>query len=239
MEKYIQIKTPDKKVIYGTLSTAKKSNSKIVIFVHGFLGNQNEHIFFNGAKFFNENGFDAFRYDLFSGNKNGRHFRDTKISIYGDDLNVVIKHFKKKYKDIYVVGHSYGGTTLLFTDCTFVNSLVFWDASYIKKRRKEFPYNKKFKSFVMDWGFEAIVGKEFVDELKNFPDCGKMISKIHVPVKFITAGKMGNEKAGKKYFARANNPKEIANIKPANHNFDNFNDEKRLFLETLNWIKKF
>ena len=239
MEKELQIKTEDKKVIYGTLSAAKVSNQKVVVFTHGFLGNRNEHIFFNGAKYFTEKGYDTFRFDLFSGAKDGRHFRDTKISVHGEDLNTVIRHFKKIYKKIYVVGHSYGGTTLLFADSSLIDALVFWDASYIKKRKKEFPYNKKFQSFVMDYGFEAVVGKSYVDELKNFPDCGKLIGQIHVPVKFITAGKLGNEKAGKKYFLKANEPKELVNIATANHNFDGFNEERTLIEETYNWLEKF
>ncbi len=239
MEKKIKIKTKDKKVIYGTLSSSQKPSRKLVVFVPGFLGNQNEHIFFNGAKYLMNKGVDAFRFDLYSGEKGGRHFRDTKISIHGKDLNSVINHFKNKYKKIYLVGHSYGGTTLLFTDPSNITAMIFWDAAYVKPRKKEFPYNKKFKSFIVDWGYEAIVGQGYVDELKNFPDCGELIKKINVPVKFITAGVLGNEKAGKEFFAKANNPKKLVNIKTADHNFNGFKEEERLLEETYAYIKYF
>ena len=91
----------------------------------------------------------------------------------------------------------------------------------------------------MDWGFEAIVGKGFVDELKNFPDCGELVAKIQVPVKFITAGKLGNEKGGKRYFAKANQPKELVNIKTADHNFNGFKEERILIEETYKWLNRY
>lgn len=117
MEKELKIPTPDKKVVVGTLLTAKKKSEILVVFVHGFTGHQNEHIFFNGAKFFSEKGIDSFRFNLYAGeDKNIRRFRDTTISLHGKDISTVVKSFRKKYKKIYVVGHGYGGTSLLFAE---------------------------------------------------------------------------------------------------------------------------
>jgi esterase/lipase len=240
METDIKIKTPDKKLIYGTLCNAEKKSDTLVIFVHGFTGHQNEHIFFNGARFFFENGFDSFRFNLYSGGKNSRNFREVTISKHGEDISTIVKYFCKKYKNIFVVGHSYGGTSLLFVDQVNVSGFVFWDASYItaKDSSEQIKYNKGLDAHILDWGMEIIVGKKFITELKKFPDCGDLISKINVPVKFITANEKGNSKAGKKYFASANTPKELVNIDGASHNFDRFSDEQRLFDETLKFIKK-
>lgn len=243
MEKEIKIKTTNKHYIYGTLAKSKKPSKKLIIFVHGFCGNQNEHIFFNGAKYFTGKGYDTFRFNLYSGEKGARKFRDIKISLHGKDTSTVIKYFSKDYEKIYVVGHSYGGTTLLFTDTKHVNTFVFWDASWIewKDEDKDFPYRKDLDAHVLDWGIEYIVGKPFIEELKSFPDCGGLISKIKIPVKFITAGRKGkgNTKAGKKYFALANEPKDLVDIPTAEHNFNTFAEEERLFKETQDWMKRF
>ena len=136
-------------------------------------------------------------------------------------------------------GHSYGGTSLLFTDQTLTDKFVFWDASYITSKdsdNKYMKYNKDLDAYVLDWGLEIIVGKKFVDELKSFPDCGQLIKQIYKPVLFITTGK-GNSTLGKKYFAKANNPKKLVHIKTADHNFNNWDDETTLFKETYNWLK--
>ena len=239
MEKELKIKTLDKKIIYGTFAEAEKKSNKLVIFVHGFTGHQNEHIFFNGAKFFTKNGFDTFRFDLYAGGKNSRNFRDTKISLHGSDITTVIKYFRKKYKKIYVIGHSYGGTSLLFVDQSLVDGFVFWDASYIssKDATEDIKYNKDLDAYISEWGIEIIIGKDFIDELRNFPDCGKLIKQINKPVLFITASRKIASKMGKKYFKSANNPKKLVDIKTADHNFNKWRDEETLFKETYNWLK--
>ena len=238
MEKELEIKTSDKKFIYGTLLSATKKSKSLIIFVHGFTGHQNEHIFFNGANFFIEKGFDTFRFNLYAGGKKSRHFRDTKISLHGKDVTTVIKNFRKSYQKIYLVGHSYGGTALLFTDQSLVDGFIFWDASYItsKDTLEVIKYNRSLKAYILDWGIEIVVGKGFIEELKKFPDCGKLIKQIYKPVLFITADK-GGSKVGRKYFSKANKPKKLLNIKGANHNFDNWNDEQKLFKETYLWLK--
>ena len=58
MERTIKIKTKDNFLIYGNLNKASRKSEKLLIFAHGFTGNMNEHIFFNGAKYFTERGFD-------------------------------------------------------------------------------------------------------------------------------------------------------------------------------------
>jgi esterase/lipase len=240
MEKALKIQTPDKKFIYGTFTSAGKKSNALVIFAHGFTGHKDEHIFFNGAKFFTEKGFDTFRLNLYAGEgKNSRHFRDTKISLHGQDITTVVKHLRKKYKKIFVVGHSYGGTSLLFVDHSIVDGLVFWDASYINPAEDStdhMKYNKTLNAYILDWGLEILVGKDFVNELKNFPDCGELIKSINKPVLFVAAGKVA--KMGKKYFSKANNPKKLVRIKTADHNFNNWKDEETLFKETYNWLKQ-
>jgi esterase/lipase len=238
MEKEIKIKTSDKKIIYGTFAGAGKKSDKLIVFVHGFTGHQNEHIFFNGAKFFTEKGFDTFRFNLYAGEKtNARHFQDTKISLHGKDITTVIKYFREKYKNIYVVGHSYGGTSLLFVDQSVVDRFIFWDSSYINSKNgtENLKYNENLNAYILDWGIKIVVGKEFIEELKNFPNCGKLIKNIHKPVLFIGASK-GNIKAVKKYYNKANGPKKLINIKNSDHSFNKFKDEEMLFKETYDWL---
>lgn len=241
MEKEIKIKTDDGKLIHGTLVTSKTKSDKLVVFVHGFTGHPNEHIFFNGAKLFSESGLDSFRFSLYDGgDKDYRQFRDTKISLHGEDINTVVKNFRKKYKKIFVVGHSYGGTSLLFTDSSQIDAFVFWDASYInwKERSDDFiEFNKKFNMHVASWGIEVLVGNQYIEELKNFPDCGELIKKINKPALFVGADK-GNAKASEKYYTNANDPKTLEIIKNADHNFNNFKAEETLLELTKNWINK-
>jgi esterase/lipase len=240
MEKDLSIKTPDNKLIYGTLARSKKKSNILIVLVHGFTGNKDEHLHFNGAKFFMERGFDTFRLNLYGWGKKARRLRDITISLHGNDISTVLKYFRKKYKKIFVIGHSYGGLSLLFVDQSLADGLVFWDASYItsKDRMERMRFNKSIYGYVMDWGIEYILGKKLIDEIKHFPDCKKLIKAIHKPVLFITAEK-GNMKKGKLYLKAANNPKKLINIKGADHNFNKFKDEDTLLKQTYLWIKKY
>ncbi len=236
MQKDLKIKTKDSHYIYGTLNTPNKISKKLVIFVHGFTSHRNEHILFNGSKFFVNKGFDTFRFDSYAGDKGARNMLDYTISLNGEDINTVVDYFFKKYKKIYVVGHSYGGTALLFANQEKVSKFIFWDPSYIEKDQDQgFVYKKEIDSYIEDWGVTYIVGKKLVNELKNFPNCGDMISRFNKPVLFIGAGK-GAKNHCNKYFKKTNSSKDLKIIEGADHNFNNFDHEEILFKETINFI---
>jgi pimeloyl-ACP methyl ester carboxylesterase len=238
MQKELKIKTKDGHFVYGDLVKSKKGSSKLVIFCHGFTGNRNEHIHFNGAKFFGEKGYDTFRFDFYNDNKYARHFEETSISQHGDDITTVLGHFQKQYKSIYLIGHSFGGTSLLFSNMSLVKAIVLWDAPYVKSEdeKKFFTKYKIGKEYYIDWGMKIRIGEKFIKQLFDFPDCGELIKKIHIPVKFIGTG---TGKDSKKYFVKANKPKLLINLDFADHNFNSHEAEKKLFEETYDWIRKY
>ena len=97
MEKEIKIKTQDKHLIYGTLNFKVKSD-ELIIFVHGLTGNKNEHIFFNGSKFFNSNGYDTFRFDLYSDLNLGRTLLECTIDTHAEDVSTVLDYLAENIK---------------------------------------------------------------------------------------------------------------------------------------------
>ncbi len=238
MQKTIKIKTKDNHYIYGNLYKANKKPKGLVIFCHGFTGHRNEHIFFNGAIFFSQKNYDTFRFNFYGPEKGARHFEETTISQHGKDLTTVINYFKNTYQKIYLVGHSYGGTSILFSDTQHVSAVVLWDASYVvgENEKKDSDWKIMNGEYYIDWGMSIKVGKKFTDELFNFPDCGDMASKIKKPIQYIGAGK-GLD--AKKYYKATNTTKDITIIKNASHNFNSPETEKELFTETYNWIKRF
>ncbi len=237
MEKEIVLKTRDKKSIYGTIVGV--NSDTLIIFVHGFTGHRNEHLFFNGSKYFSQKGFDVLRFNLYGWMENSRTMLDTSISIHGKDIDFVVNHFRKEYKKIIVAGHSFGGTSLLFTNQNLIDGYIFLDATYVDKDSKEWKvkYNKSAGGHIFNEGLVFIVGKKFIDELRNFPECGELIKNIKKPILLITAGGAGNSKAGKKYFKLANNPKKLVNIEGANHCFDHVEHEAKVFEEIGIWLK--
>ena len=60
---------------------------------------------------------------------------------------------------------------------------------------------------------------------------------MNIPIKIINAENSFLLDGGKRYFDRANKPKERVIITGAGHTFDEDGIEERLFEETLKWIK--
>jgi pimeloyl-ACP methyl ester carboxylesterase len=164
---------------------------------------------------------------------------DCGISTHAEDLNAVMKFFRKKFRKIFVAGHSLGGLTILLSNADLADGIVFWDSSSKPRGRLgDFNYDKKLKKYVIRWGTECLMSKRMFTEWKNFPSPKKAIAKINRPVKVIVSGRGILQKAGREYYRFAKKPKGFSIIKGASHNFDEEGVAEKLFLETLDFIKK-
>jgi predicted alpha/beta-fold hydrolase len=170
---------------------SKPRNKKLIIFVHGLTGHKNEHIFYNTAKFFSQNNFATFRFDLYSGEKKGRLLSKCTIKIHVFDLKTVINYFRKKYSKIYLVGHSLGGPVVLMAGLkNTIESIVLWDPSLNTLEGLSsniLKFNKQLNKYILKWGTEYLLSKEMVKSWKKTDD--KLLQYFQVPTKIICAGK--------------------------------------------------
>jgi len=238
MQKNIKIKTGDKKFyIHGTLNY-KRITKKIVIFVHGTSGGQNEHQFFNAVDFFNKRGVATFRFDLYSWLKKARKLHDCSLGVHIQDLNTVVKHFSKTYSQIYLVGHSWGGPVVLESDLKKVQKIILWDSSInLSKIKDIYHYDKKLKSYVIEDGIKFVINKRITEDFDKNGDYKEIAEKIDIPVKVICAGKGILYKDWTKAIKGFNLKSELCLIKEASHCFDEEGAEESLFKETYKWIK--
>ncbi|MCH8741974.1 alpha/beta fold hydrolase [Patescibacteria group bacterium] len=238
MEKQIKIPIGNKKYVYGNLRGSLKN--PLIITVHGLGGFKDEHMHFNGSKFFGSKGYAVFRFNLYGYEKDARKLQDCTLSIHAKDLDIVIEHFRKqKVKKIYVVGHSYGGPTILLSKNKDFDKVVLWDPTMdLKDIEKEFKKLKSTNMYYVDWGLAVIIGKNMVEDDKDVKPL-ELVKEIRVPIKFIFAGKGDLKKADwDRYFSAANNPKEKVVIVNASHNFHEDGTEEKLFKETFAWLEK-
>ena len=241
MEKGIKINAKDKIVIHGTLKEVEDSD-KLIILVHGLTDYQNNHLFFNARKFFSDNGFSVFTFDLYSWEKDARKFKNCTLQTNSQDLNTVLDYFKEKFSNIYLVGHSMGAPTILLSNYEVVNSIVFWDPSYdFEKFMKMISkFDEGLGVHILDGAYEIIVRDKMYKSLTTeFPDCFKLVKKLNKPLKIIAAGKGLLLEGAEKYLEVANEPKELKVIDGATHCFDEDGKETMLFDETLSWVAKF
>jgi len=243
MEKQLKLKTTDNHVIYGTLGTSKKVSTTLAVFVHGLTGSTNEHTFHNAAKLFPKKDVDVFRFSLYTGEKGGRTLSKCTIKDHSDDLNQVLKYFKKKYKNIAVVGHSLGSPTILRSDTSLFDTAVLWDPSYLAGNRGDMPTKAKLNGrevYIEEWGTEFLMNPAMVKEWQWFNGENELdlVANLGKPLKIIAAGKGILIKGSKKYVKVAQEPKDLTIVKRATHCFDEEGTEDILLDETLKWIKK-
>lgn len=242
MEKEINIKTKDGHIVYGTLNWMNKTD-KLIIFVHGLTGHKDEHIFYNAAKFFPQKGIATFRFDLYNGNKKGRRLSECTIHTHAEDVNAVVVYFAKKFKRIYLIGHSLGAPSLIFADTPVAKAIVLWDPASVDRSMFDpfCKYNEKLDAYIIDWGTQAIMSKQMYNEMGRNKEWLERLKKIKIPIKIIAAteGDAFLRKSRISYFKYANEPKQIVFIKNTGHTFSEEGAEEKLFKETLDWIKKY
>ncbi len=87
--------------------------------------------------------------------------------------------------------------------------------------------------------YGIVMGKRMLTEFETLDDILETMNKTNLPV-FIAAGTKFKPMtdAAKKYYEAVSGPKEIQIIKGANHTFDNWDYERRLFELTLLWLNR-
>ncbi len=213
-------------------------------FVHGLTGHRNEHQFFNAAAYFSKKGFNVFRFDLYCEGKKARNFFDASLSIHGSDTRTVYDYFRKRgFTKIFLVGHSYGGPSILLSKSP-ATAVVWWDPSFDVARiyrQKEVWKDPSSGMRFIDWGIPMRVSDSYIKDAKKLTPqkALHLVEEWNVPLKIISAGKGVLVAGAKKYLSRVRVAKEHVIIPDAGHNFNEEGTEQKLFHETLSWIRNF
>ncbi len=237
METVLKLQRNKNIAITGRLRGSLKK--PLVIFVHGLTGNMDEHIFYNGARYLEKHGISSFRFNLYDWTKGSRKLDISTLCLHASDLDFVVKYFRKRgVKQIFVVGHSYGGPTIMKSKDKDFQGIIFWDPSFLTSTY--FPESvllKSIDSYLCRWAYPVLLSKAFVKEARTTNTLA-LIQQLNMPIKIICAGKGVLVKTSKKYFSVLKEPKELIVLKNATHCFDEDGQEEKLLEETLQWIKQ-
>lgn len=246
MQKELNLKTLDKKTIYWKLDAPKGESKWLVIFVHGLTDNFDSHMLPNSAKYFTNKWYTTYRFNLYGERTQERKLGKADLKTHIKDLNTVIKHFKNIKQKIFLVWHSFGWLTILYSNIKNASWIILRDASIGSKwLLDDVTYNPKRGSYIIDRGngYKHTIGpKMYKDFLISPKEHLKQVKKIHTPIKIICAERgletwMEYNRAT--YYKSANDPKELVIISGARHHFKETWAEKKLFNETYKRIKKY
>ena len=217
---------------------------KLVIFVHGLFESEKSNLFISASKFFNKKGFATFRFNLYYYMPDARHFSECTLSQHGKDLDTVIDYYKDKYESIYAVGHSYGSLTILLSKREDLAAISLWElSSFISQPPTSYiKYNPKIKKYTLNEGYDVIIEKKFMDDIKHLPNELDLIKKVKCPIQIAYAKGPGGslEESSKRYFKNITSKnKDIIPVNGASHSFPEEGVDKILFNGTLKWFEKF
>lgn len=243
MQKEIIIKTTDNKNIYWIYDNLEVISKWLIIFIHGLTWSRDEGIFVHWEKYFNEKWYSTFRFNLYGDRENGRKLSETNLQDHIIDVNNVVKYFEEKWeRKIFLIGHSFGGLTILYSDLSEISTIVLRDPSMGgKKTLDSVVYNEETSNYMIDWwkGEQYPISddmyRDFCIDSENHLD---RIKKIKLPTKIICA-ENGLKQQSEKYYEVANEPKGFAMIPVARHCFHEEWTKEKLFDETFDWIKKY
>ncbi len=246
MQKSLNIPTPDKKTIYGELDTPKGKSKGLIIFVHGLTDNFNSHMLPNSAKYFTKKWYSTYRFNLYGERMQERKLEKADLKTHIKDLNTVIKHFKNIKQKIFLVWHSFGWLTILYSNVKNASWIILRDASIGGKWLLDnVTYNQKKGSYVIDRGNgykHTISPKMYKDFLISPKEHLKQVKKTYTPIKIICAEKwlqIWTKYNRAAYYKWANEPKELVIISGARHHFKETWAEEKLFSETYKRIKQY
>ncbi len=240
MEKQIRIKIPKtKKYIYGKLRGSLKK--PVVVIVHGLTGLMDESQHVLAADYFEQHGYSSLRFNLYSWEDGARRLVDSTLKTHAIDLDLVVKYLRRQdVKKIFVVGHSYGGPTVLLSREKGFQAAVLWDPSHCKGANvfKRARYVKELDKYLIGSGVVSLVGKKMVQESKDLA-WDKLGNNFDIPTKIILAADGILHEGGNMYKKQIKGPVKLVTIKGADHCFRNYGIGDKLYKETLKWFDKY
>lgn len=214
----------------------------VIVFVHGLTGHMDEHIYYDGVRFFERHGFSSFRFNLYDWRKSARRLLRCTLQTHERDLDRVIAYLRAHGADrVFVIGHSYGGPTILLSKKKRYDGVVLWDPSIgVHRFFRKARYVRTLRAYVERWGVDVLLGRPFIREATALTNARLLVAirSIHVPVKIVVAGRGILVRGCRKYYVAANSPKALAIIRGADHNFNYEGNQEALFRETLVWLKR-
>lgn len=195
-EQEITFKTADKsavqKTIYGLINSRseKQTSDRLVISIHGLTSHMRTHVHVALAKRFVELGYDMLRINLYDYHPDARKLIDCTLEIHADDINTVLEKMRPLYDEIFLIGHSYGGPSIMFAQPSGVKAICLLDPTFHLPAVYEQGYFvEKDDHILVKAGTYLLVGKQMKKEAQRYSadDCLEFSRNLPVPIQVLIA----------------------------------------------------
>lgn len=224
-----------------------KFDGVVAVMVHGRPGSGNALLQYLGARYLYEHGISTLRLYMYDFDPKTRNLLDCTLQTHVSDFEAVVNELRKRdVKQVFGIGHSYGGLTILRSNAK-LDGAVLWDPSHGLwwTENRDALFAKEYPEKVIDHYVIGTAGKGWLysktalEYDEQLGDTSGLATKDY-PLKIISAGKGALTDLGKKYFEAAIEPKSHIVIEDAGHGFEESdNVTLRLFEETRDWIESY
>ena len=232
--------------IYGRLCS--NGHRRLVIHIHGLTHHARHLLEVTSSEFFEENGYDHYRVSLYERLPDSRKLHQSTLSTHQSDIQTILDHFRKSYREIFISAHSLGGLVILMLNPQNVAAISLWDPSTdVTNYWATGPYLTHMpeqRQYQLDYGNVFVLSERMVEEIKLYPDEKgiDLARSIKTPMQFVipeeSISLASPRVAMEKYAEAFAGPFDLQRIPGANHVFSNRGNRQALFKATLNWFNK-
>lgn len=244
-EKEVKIPLSDSDLyVYGTLRG--DYSNPLIILCHGYGGWMHEMLLYNGARFFEKEGFSTLRLSMYGGGEQSRNISDSDVMTHARSIDDTVSFVKAKGASwVGVAGHSYSGLAMVYSTSQQFNAAALWDPTHtdgyddpqsIKNLENDFFFVEKLNAYVSGLDSGYVYARSVFDN--DYPKSNVMAAKFNVPTCVINASwSKEQQKYGKDYAdSIAADSKQII-IPDSSHPFTEEGAADKLFTETSAYFK--
>ena len=245
-ETAVTIPIPDSALeIRGTLRG--EYAQPLAILAPGLGGWMHDLLLFNAARFFETREIATLRVSFYGDDAKQRNIGDFDVKTNAADIDTIVDYAREQGADwICVIGHSYSGMAIVYSQMQAFDAAVLWDASHtdgydepkaIESLEKDFLYVDELGSYVSANGSGYVLSRKV---FQNYaPGSTAMARAFTVDTLVVNAGESGEamQRFGQDYADAINAETKHIIIPGASHPFTEDGATERLYEVTANWIK--
>jgi hypothetical protein len=238
MQETKKFKAADGKTILVEVNS-KKGNKSAVLVVHGFTSHIRVGCLCNAAMQWPEKGYDVWRLSLYPGAPDTRRMDDVTWKDNQSDCDIVLgKMVEADYTDIFGLGHSLGGTNIVYADNARIKAKALWDPACNEGADGAAPVSLHPDYYTLYWDHLTLVPKGYTHEAIGATHYPEPLPK-QPPLLVIQSEetRRGRDKSKPRDWPMEKLPAKLTEVLGSDHFFSREGNEKELFRLTLQFFK--
>ena len=237
IQQLVEIPLPDGKVSYSLLNRADSDD--FVIFLHSLASHTARTLPYLFAYHLQAHGFNVLRLGQYDHRDHGRKLVDCTMAIHAQDLNTAISYVHTTYnpKRIHVVGHSFGGPTILLAKPKAISAILLDPSHPSRNPFRDARYIKELDLYVKSSsGLDYHIGPAMVKEAESWNHTD-LTAGYSLPTLIISAGASPLMEVAPAYLAGLQADVKQTIIEGADHTFSAPVFINPLLHECVAWLK--